>query len=229
MDSRRDPDETEMTHQLRNWWYFNWLGGDQIAEKHVHLMDVGNWVKGTHPVQANGMGGRQVKTGNQYGQSFDHYFVEFEYPDGVRMISQCRDIPNCWDLCSEHIVGTKGICEIGEGRDARITGANPWHHAFRIGRSGVNPYQVEHDVLFESIRSGNPIDESNYGAESTMTSILGRMAAHSGQIVTWEKALNSDLRLVPVDQKWAWDATPPVVPDKNGDYPIPVPGVTQVV
>jgi predicted dehydrogenase len=225
----RDPDESEMTYQLRNWWYFNWLGGDQIIEKHVHLMDVGNWVKRAHPIQANGMGGRQVRTDNKFGQSFDHYFVEFEYPDGTRMISQCRDIPNCWDSCSEHIVGTKGICTIGEAQETKITGPNPWHYPVQIGRGGPNPYQVEHDVLFESIRNGNPIDQSQYGAESTMTSILGRMAAHSGQVVTWEKAFNSDLRLAPADQKYAWDADPPVMPDENGAYPVAVPGVTQVV
>ncbi|HEX4142591.1 MAG TPA: Gfo/Idh/MocA family oxidoreductase [Pirellulales bacterium] len=225
----RDPDESEMIFQLRNWWYFNWLGGDQIAEKHVHLMDVGNWVKAAHPIQANGMGGRQVRTDSKFGQSFDHYFVEFEYPDGSRMISQCRDIPNCWDSCSEHIVGTKGICEIGEAQEARITGPHPWRYPVQIGRSGPNPYQVEHDRLLESIRSGNPIDESQYGAESTMTSILGRAAVHSGQAVTWEKAFHSDLRLIPADQRWAWDAAPPVLPDENGNYPIAVPGVSQAV
>jgi myo-inositol 2-dehydrogenase / D-chiro-inositol 1-dehydrogenase len=225
----RDPDESEMTHQLRNWWYFNWLSGDQINEKHVHLMDVGNWVKGAHPIQANAMGGRQVRTDKKFGQSFDHYFVEFEYPDGTRMISQCRDIPNCWDACSEHIVGTKGICEIGEAQEARINGPNPWHHPVQIGRTRINPYNVEHEVLLESIRSGNPIDESQYGAESTMTSILGRLATHTGQTVTWDQALNSKVGLIPADQRWAWDAAPPVVPDADGNYPIAIPGVTQLV
>jgi myo-inositol 2-dehydrogenase / D-chiro-inositol 1-dehydrogenase len=225
----RDPDDSEMTHQMRNWWYFNWLGGDQILEKHVHLMDVGNWVKGEHPIQANGMGGRQVRNDKRYGQSFDHYFVEFEYEDGSRMISQCRDQPNCWDACVEHIVGTKGSCEIGEAQEAKITGPNPWYHPANFARGGINPYLVEHEVLFASIREGNPVDQSQYGAESTMTSILGRMAAHSGQIVTWEKALNSQIRLAPADQKYAWDATPPIVPDQNGDYPIAVPGVTPAV
>jgi myo-inositol 2-dehydrogenase / D-chiro-inositol 1-dehydrogenase len=225
----RDPDDSEMAHQVRNWYYFPWLGGDQIVETHVHLMDVANWVKGKHPVSANGMGGRQVKKDNRFGQNYDHHYVEFEYDDGIRLISQCRNIPNCWDVCSEHIVGTKGMLEIGEGRDARITGANPWHYPAHIGPGHVNPYQVEHDVLFESIRSGNPIDESQYGAESTMTAILGRHATYSGKVVTWKDALNSNLRLAPEDQKYAWDANPPVMPDKDGDYPIAIPGVTQVV
>jgi predicted dehydrogenase len=225
----RDPDDSEMTYQMQNWWYFNWLGGDQILEKHVHLMDVGNWVLGTHPISANGMGGRQVHTDKKFGQSFDHYFVELEYPGGIRMISQCRDQPNCWDSCSEHIVGTKGVCEIGEAQDSRITGPVPWNYPLHIGRGGQNPYDVEHQVLFESIRSGEPVDQSQYGAESTMTSILGRMAVHSGQVIQWDEALDSDVRLIPADQTWAWDAPPPVLPDENGNYPIPVPGVTKVI
>ena len=191
-------------------------------------MDVGNWVMGTHPISANGMGGRQVHTDKKYGQSFDHYFVELEYPNGIRMISQCRDQPNCWDSCSEHIVGTKGVCEIGEAQDSRITGPVPWNYPVHIGRGGQNPYDVEHQVLFESIRSGEPVDQSQYGAESTMTSILGRMAVHSGQVIKWDEALNSEVRLIPTDQTWAWDAPPPVLPDENGNYPIPVPGVTKV-
>jgi predicted dehydrogenase len=227
----RDPDESEMYHQLQNWWYFNWLSGDQITEKHVHLMDVGNWVKQAHPIQANGMGGRQQRTDKKYGQSWDHYAVEFEYPDGTRMISQCRDMTNCDFSCSEHIVGTKGICTIGEAQSAAITGPNPWSSPLQVGRSagGSNPYFIEHQVLLDSIRLGKPIDESQYGAESTMTSILGRLAAHSGQVVTWDDALNSEIRLIPENQRWAFDADPPVMPDKDGNYPIPVPGVSQVV
>lgn len=218
-----------MYYQLQNWWYFNWLGGDQILEKHVHLMDVGNWVKQAHPTSANGMGGRQVRADKKYGQSWDHYSIEFEYPDGTRMISQCRDMANCWDSCSEHIVGTKGTCVIGEAQAATITGPNPWNSPVQIGRGGVNPYFVEHQVLLDSIRSGNPIDESQDGAESTMTSILGRMAAHSGQQIAWDDAIKSEVRLIPKDQRWAFDVDPPVMPDAEGNYPIAVPGVTKVL
>src|SRR5262249_31199116 len=150
----RDPDESEMFHQLRNWWYFNWLSGDQITEKHVHLMDVGNWVMGAHPISANGMGGRQVRTDKRYGQRLGHYPVEFEYPDGARMISYCSDMPNCWDACSEHIVGTQGRCDIGEAHAASISGPKPWNFPVQAGRGSANPYFVEHQVLLDSIRAG---------------------------------------------------------------------------
>ncbi|HTU24948.1 MAG TPA: Gfo/Idh/MocA family oxidoreductase [Pirellulales bacterium] len=222
----RDPDDNEMTYQMRNWYYFNWLCGDHIVEQHVHLMDVANWVKGTHPVEANGLGGRQVKTGVEFGQNFDHHFVEFRYDDGVRLISQCRHIPGCWVSCSEHIVGTLGTCSIGEAGGAKIEGANPWQHN---GRNDPNPYQVEHDVLFASIRSGQPINEAASGAISTMTSIFGRMATYSGQLLDWDKALNSPVRLAPADQQYSFDAEPPVLPDKAGAYPVAIPGVTEVI
>lgn len=217
----RIPGESEMTYQMRNWYYFNWLCGDHIVEQHIHNLDVINWLTGKYPTQANGMGGRQVRVGKEYGQIFDHHAVEFEYDGGARMISQCRHIPNCWDSVSEHVAGTKGTCNIGGGN---ITGENPWKYA---GKGDRDPYQVEHDVLFESIRSGNPINEGEYGAKSSLTAILGRLATYCGQPVTWEQALSS--RITPADQKYSFDATPPILPDANGFYPVAVPGVTPAV
>ena len=111
----RVPGESEMTYQMRNWYYFNWLCGDHIVEQHIHNLDVINWLNGKYPVEAKGMGGRQVRVGKEYGQIFDHHAVEFEYDDGSRMISQCRHIPSCWDSVSEHVAGTKGTCDISGG------------------------------------------------------------------------------------------------------------------
>ncbi len=215
--------ESEMAYQIRNWYYLTWLSGDHIVEQHIHNLDVINWLKGKTPIKANGMGGREVRTDKKYGQIYDHHAVEFEYDDGTRMISQCRHQPHCWDSVSEHVSGTKGNCDIS---GANITGANPWKYSHKGDR---DPYQVEHDVLQESIRSGNPINEGEYGATSSMTAILGRLATYSGRIVTWDEGLNSQLRLAPADQKYTFDATPPVLPDKDGQYPVAVPGVTQVV
>ncbi|HTU24949.1 MAG TPA: Gfo/Idh/MocA family oxidoreductase [Pirellulales bacterium] len=217
----RVPGESEMTYQMRNWYYFNWLCGDHIVEQHIHNLDVINWLTGKYPLEAKGMGGRQVRVAKEFGQIFDHHAVEFDYGDST-MISQCRHIPNCWDSVSEHVAGTKGTCDISGGR---IMGENSW--SYGSAKDDRDPYQVEHDVLFESIRSGNPINEGEYGAKSSMTAILGRLATYSGKPVKWEEALRS--RVIPADQKYSFDATPPVLPDENGFYPVAIPGVTQVV
>ena len=102
---------SEMEYQMRNWYYFTWICGDHIVEQHIHNMDVSNWLKGGHPVKANGMGGCQVRKGKDYGETFDHHAVEFEYADGSRMFSQCRHIPGCWNSVSEHAQGSKGTAE----------------------------------------------------------------------------------------------------------------------
>jgi myo-inositol 2-dehydrogenase / D-chiro-inositol 1-dehydrogenase len=218
----REAGQTEMTYQMRNWYYFTWLSGDHIVEQHIHNLDVINWLKGKTPIAANGMGGRQVRVDKIYGQIFDHHAVEYEYDDGTRMISQCRHIPHTWSPVTEHVAGTKGKCDISGGL---IEGANPW----KFSGKSPNPYQVEHDDLFESIRSGNPINEGEYGATSSMTAILGRLATYSGKVVSWKDALNTNIRLAPADQSYAWEATAPTLPDANGYYTVATPGVTQVV
>ncbi len=216
----REPNQTEMEYQLRNWYYFNWLCGDEICEQHIHNLDVGNWVKNAHPIRANGMGGRQVRVGKDYGEIYDHHTVEFEYADGSRMFSQCRHIPNTWSIVDEFAQGSKGRSHVGAGS---IEGENPW----KFSGADPNPYQVEHDDLFASIRAGKPINEAEYGAHSTMTSILGRLATYSGQVVNWDDAIKSDISLMPKDL--SMNATPLVLPGPDGMYPCAVPGVTKVI
>jgi predicted dehydrogenase len=211
----------EMEYQIRNWYYYNWLCGDHIVEQHIHNLDVCNWLKDAYPVRANGMGGREVRKDPKYGEIFDHHFVEFEYADGSRMFSQCRHIPRCWNSVTEYAHGSKGTANIsGSSFEA---GGEKW----RYQGPNPNPYQVEHDELFAAIRQNRSYNEGENGALSTMTSILGRMATYSGQVVEWDKALNSELSLMP--ERFAWDAAPPSLPDKTGAYPIPVPGVTKAV
>ena len=218
----RKPEQTEMEYQMRNWYYFTWICGDHIVEQHIHNLDVINWVKGSYPVKAQGQGGREVRVGPNYGETFDHHFVEFEYADGSRCLSQCRHIPGCWNAVEEYVHGSKGNAAIhdytinvnGEKR-ARYRGENP------------NPYQREHEDLLKSILAGSPINEGEYGAKSTMTAILGRMATYSGQMLEWDKALNSSISLQPT--KFAWDAQMPVNPRPDGMYAAAVPGVTKVV
>ncbi len=213
---------TEMEYQLRNWYYFTWICGDHIVEQHIHNMDVSNWLKGTHPIKANGMGGCQVRKGKDYGETFDHHAVEFEYPDGSRMFSQCRHIPNCWNSVSEHAQGTKGTAEISRGL-IESKGADAW----RFRGPKPDPYQVEHDDLFASIRAGSPLNEAVNGAHSSMTAILGRMCTYSGKEIGWDEAINSQINLQP--ETYAFEATPKSLPGADGLYPLPVPGFTKVI
>ena len=150
---------TEMEYQMRNWYYFTWICGDHIVEQHIHNLDVINWLKGKAPVKANGMGGCEVRKGPDYGETFDHHCVEFEYDDGTRMFSQCRHIPGCWNSVTEFATGTKGQANIAGGSFTDLKGNETWQTSYgRSSRSKKykDPYQVEHDDLFASIRSGNP-------------------------------------------------------------------------
>ncbi len=224
---------TEMEYQMRNWYYFNWLCGDHIVEQHIHNLDVANWVKqanvaepGTevHPVRAQGQGGRQVRKGIDHGEIYDHHFVEYEYADGSRVLSQCRHIEGCMNRVSEGFHGTKGTApKPGELYDAS------GHSIFKYrDKDDPNPYQVEHDELFAAIAAGEyKYANAQRGAFATMTAILGRMATYSGKVVEWEEAFHSNLSLAP--ERYAWDADPPVMPDEHGYYPAPMPGVTQVI
>ncbi|HEU5070853.1 MAG TPA: Gfo/Idh/MocA family oxidoreductase [Verrucomicrobiae bacterium] len=213
---------TEMEYQMRNWYYFTWICGDHILEQHIHNIDVINWVKGGYPVRAQGQGGCQVRKGLDYGEIFDHHFVEFEYADGSRLFSQCRHIPDCWNSVSEHVTGTKGTATISS-HVIRPAGGAEW--AYRERQK--DPQQVEHDVLFDCIRNNKPINNAEYGAKSTMTAILGRMATYSGQMIEWDAAINSKVNLFP--DRLAWDALPKSLPDANGLYKIPLPGQTEVL
>jgi myo-inositol 2-dehydrogenase/D-chiro-inositol 1-dehydrogenase len=211
---------TEMEYQMRNWYYFVWLCGDHIVEQHIHNLDVMNWVKNGYPVRAHGMGGCEVRKGPDYGEIFDHHAVEFEYADGSRMFSQCRHINGCWNSVSEHVQGTKGRCEVSRHT---ITGENAW----RFRDSGRDPYQQEHDDLFEAIRNDKPFNEAEYGAKSSMTAILGRMATYSGKVLEWEEAINSKISVMPAS--FDWNADTPNKPGPDGMYPRAVPGKTQVI
>lgn len=210
---------TEMEYQMRNWYYFNWLCGDHITEQHIHNLDVGNWVMDAYPVRAHGMGGREVRTGKDHGQIFDHHFIEFEYENGARMFSQCRHIKGCMNRVSESFQGTNGVAP-KPGLLKTRNGYKIWEHR---GKNDPNPYQVEHTELFAAIAKGEYKYADAYnGAMSTMTSILGRMASYSGKVVDMNEALEADHNLMP--DTFAFDAAPPVMPDNMGNYPVAIPG-----
>ncbi len=217
---------TEMEFQMKNWYYFVWLSGDHIVEQHVHNIDVCNWVKQEYPAKCQGMGGRQLRTGKEHGEIFDHHAVEFEYADGTRMFSHCRHMPNCWTSVTEHAIGTNGTCEMSNTawiiRDPskKIT----WR--FRA-EAPVDPYQREHDALFDAIRNNKELNDAENGTHSTMSGIMGRLATYSGQQILLDDAMASEINLFP--EKLAWDASPRVLPDKDGFYPIAIPGKTNVI
>jgi predicted dehydrogenase len=215
---------TEMEYQMRNWYYFNWLCGDHICEQHIHNLDVSNWVKNAYPVRAHGMGGRQVRVGKDFGEIFDHHFVEYEYEDGSRMFSQCRHQPGTMSRVTEMFQGTNGSAP-QPGTLVTRSGHELFKHD---SRNDPNPYQVEHDELFEAIAKGQyKYADAENGAKATMTSILGRMATYSGQVVEWKDAMASNLSLMP--QQFDWKAAPPVLPGADGMYACAVPGVTKVL
>lgn len=221
----RLPGEDEMHYQLRNWYYFTWLSGDFIVDQHIHNIAIMNWIKGEHPVRAQGMGGRQVRNNKKlHGQIFDHHFVEFEYADGSKLFSQCRQgQAGTYDKISEHVVGTKGRADLNvSGRLFRITGANPWELRLKRAEDG---HQLEHYPLIEAIKNDKPYNELELAALSTMTAIMGRMATYSGQLIEWDDAINCKVQLMP--EKVSWEMTPPVQPDADGNYPVAVPGKTQ--
>ncbi len=218
---------TEMEYQLRNWYFFHWLSGDHIVEQHVHNLDVCNWVKQSHPISAMGVGGRQMRTGKEYGDIFDHHAVEYTYPDGMKMFSVCRQIPGCEPLIGEFAVGTKGEAEISNA--VIKSPGSDWRYQKAKGPiKEPNPYQVEHDDLFKAIINDLPYNEAEVGATATMTAILGRLATYTGRTVTWDEAFASTKSLAP--ETWdGWNTIPKTLPGPDGRYPLPQPGLIQDV
>ena len=215
----KQPDWSEMTYQMRNWYNFTWLSGDFNVEQHVHYLDVCAWVMHErYPTKAVGMGGRQALTGPEYGQIYDHFSVVYEYADGARLISNCRQQPGCKNDMSVRVLGTRGGADFAERpKGLRTRGAGgDWVYDGPKNQM----YQTEHDELFAGIRNGRPVNNGDYMARSTLLALMGRMAAYTGKEITWDMALNSTEDLSP--SAYAWDARPP-----RSD--IAVPGQTQFV
>jgi predicted dehydrogenase len=212
----RQPGQTDMQYQMRNWYNFTWLSGDFNVEQHVHFLDVCSWVmKDEYPVRAIGVGGRSVLNSPDYGNIYDHFSVVYEYRGGARLVSTCRQCPGCKNDLSAHVVGSQGKALLSERTDGlSIRAATDWFYPGPANQM----YQTEHDELFASIRAGKPINNGEYMAKSTLLAVMGRMAAYTGQQVTWEMAMNSKEDLTPPAYDWGI---------KLPDPPIAVPGVTR--
>ncbi|MCE5266257.1 MAG: Gfo/Idh/MocA family oxidoreductase [Planctomycetaceae bacterium] len=215
---KRRTDWTEMEYQLRNWQYFVWLSGDFNAEQHVHSLDKAAWaMRDEPPLRAWGVGGCLLRDRKE-GDVYDHHAVVYEYANGVRAHAYCRQMPGCYNETTDTIIGTKGRAILPN--KPRIVGENAWK--FRGPAALSQAYDEEHRRLFAAIRSGQPLNNGLYMARSTMLAILGRMADYTGQAVTWEDAMNSDVSLAPT--RYAFDAEPPTKPGPDGTYPIATPG-----
>jgi predicted dehydrogenase len=216
----RRPEMTEMEYQVYNWYHFCWLSGDHICEQHVHNIDVANWFLDALPEAAFGFGGRQVRTPGKSSEIYDHHTVVFHYPGGIVVNSQCRQFAGV-SRVTEEFVGTKG--RITPGQITDLKGNVVWRHRGR-GRGAANdPYQVEHNELHAAIREDKPLNNAYYGATSSFSAVLGRYATYTGKEWRFAEAIKLSHRTMP--DTLNWDTTPPTLPDKNGNYRLPQPGV----
>jgi predicted dehydrogenase len=217
----RQPGMTEMQYQVHNWYHFVWLSGDHLVEQHVHGIDACNWISRGVPVQATGIGGRQVRAEPGIGEIFDHHCVQYTYADGSHSFSECRQQPGCWSNYSHHAHGTKGKVSF-EGGDAvtiELRGS-----ARKPLKPGPDGHQTEWDDLLAAMVASRRYNEVDWAADSTMTAILGRMATYSGKLVSWNDAVKSELAYAP--ERIAWDATPRTKPGPDGIYPCATPGIS---
>ncbi len=211
----REQCKSEMEYQMRNWYYYSWLSGDHIVEQAVHGIDTMAWaMNDVPPDRCWGVGGRQSRTEAKYGNIFDHFSVVYEYPDDIRGYHQCRHWANTAARTADFLQGTRGRADVF-GR--KISGPNKWRFQMEPGAPPLDMYQAEHDEMFAALRSGKPINNVEQAASSTRLALMGRMAAYTGEVVTWAQALESAESLVPAEFAWGDHPVPPV----------PVPGLAE--
>jgi predicted dehydrogenase len=237
--SPRQEGESLLQYQLRNHNSFTWTNGSMYLDNCVHDLDLCCWAKGSYPVSAQGMGGRQTR--NALCDQFDHCAVEYTFADGTRMQTQARFMPNCWNKFCSEIHGTTGSAIMGSGSGRKHPGLRKGYKIWegnKLTKENViweaakekftGGYQEEHNDLFGSIRNDKYRNEAEYSCYATLVGVMGRLAFESGKVITWDEALNWEKPLCPHLDAMTWDSQPPVVPDKDGNYPIAVPGITAV-
>ena len=230
----KPPGSSELAHQLANYNSFPWLNASFFVDWLIHNIDVCCWAKNAWPVAAQGHGARAARSAPD--QMLDQYFVEYTFPDGAKLYAEGRHTAGCWDIFSDFAHGTHGSALIMENLAAanpRIYGGQVQtreHETWRYRGDPTDPYQIEQDLFFQAIRNDQPYNETERSARACMVSILGRMAADSGQWITYDDASASDLELAPgLDSLNSLDDPAPVMPDAEGGYPIPIPGQTRVL
>jgi myo-inositol 2-dehydrogenase / D-chiro-inositol 1-dehydrogenase len=203
--STRPAGMSDTEWQIKNWYNFVWLCGDSLVEQAVHSADKIAWLmKDQPPVSCVAVGGRVIPADG--GNIYDHFSVNYLYPNGVRATLANRQIEGCYNENADYIMGSEGTCTIGRSPVPRIEGKTNWTWT---GKK-YDMYQKEHDMLFASIRKHQPINNGKRLATSTLLAIMGRMAAYTGQEITWDQAMNSQEKLVP--ETLTWDGSIPVPP-----------------
>jgi len=203
---------SDIEWQIRNWYNFTWLCGDSLVEQAIHSVDKVAWAfKDAPPASCVAVGGRSVPA--EGGNIFDHFEVNYVWPSGVRASVACRQIEGCHNENGDYIMGAKGQAIIGRGPNPRIVGENPW----TFSGQKYDMYQREHDLLFQAIRKGEVMNDGDRMCSSTLMGIMGRMAAYTGQQITWEQALNSQEKLGPPVVEWngKFDPQPLAQPGKT--------------
>lgn len=218
----REPGLTELEWQCSTQYHFRWLSGDDVPQSLVHNLDRANWVlHNTAPEKCHGLGGRSSMTDPIYGDVFDHHSVVYEYANGVRIYAFCRTTTGCYNDSSSFVFGSKGRASI---MNCQIWGENEWRW-----EGNCNPYQIEHNVLFKGIRSGEPVNNGEYMARSTMMGVMGQISCYTGEEITWERINNSDFSYAPKPEDCHDGMEPPVLPGPDGVYPVLKPGFSRLL
>jgi len=204
----RQPNWSDLEFQMRNWLYYTWLSGDHIVEQFIHNIDAMVWAFNGHPTRAVGMGGRQTRTEAIYGHIFDHFAIDYEFGDGVHCMAMCRQQDGCEKKIANEFVGTKGTAFVLP--QYYITGEQPWRLDQSVTTELNNAYVQEHTDMIASIRAGKPLNELKQVAETSLSAIMGRMAAYTGKAITWDDALASQESLMPTTLTWGPMPIPPV-------------------
>jgi len=217
----RQPNQTEVEYQFSNQYHFAWLSGDDVPQSLIHNIDRARWALHEQaPATAHGLGGRSASFGEVYGNVFDHHAVVYEFAGGVKLYAFCRTQNGCYGNADSILLGNKGRCIVTRGI---IEGENPWKYS----GPQESPYDLEHRALFGAIRSGTPINCGDYMVRSTLTTVMGQLACYSGKQLTWEQVARSNFCFLPKPEDVRLDMEPPVKPDANGWYPVPMPGLTE--
>lgn len=208
----RNPEWSEMEYQVRNWLYFSWLSGDHIVEQFIHSLDKSMWLMNDEPpLKCFGLGGRQVRTDDAFGNAYDHFAVCYEWANGVKTFAYTRQMAGCENEVEDFVLGSKGNAKV---LAHQIDGANPWQYSTEQKRKNPSMYDIEHQEMFAGIRAGKVLNNGVYMSQSTLLAIMGREACYTGQTITWDQAMKSDVKLGP--DSYAWGDAPKTVIAKPG-------------
>lgn len=230
---KKPPEEKEVAHQIKNFHSFLWASGGAFSDFNIHNIDEACWMKDGWPISAQASGGRQYRE-DYVDQNFDHYSVEYTYADGAKFFFEGRNINGCEDRFATYVHGTKGSAIVSSAghspaKSKIFKGQNFKSEdvVWSAPQPESNPYQNEWDDLIDAIRNNQPYNEVDRGAKASLVTAMGRMAAHTGQVITFDQALNWEHELAPNVETMTMDGPAPVMSDKDGLYPVPQPGINK--